>query len=125
VDDPHDYVLFYEYFDGDTGRGLVNDWANLSGGLLYFLLGFLIASERRFLDLVSDSFPSRSSPYGQNAFTHEPSAIIGTSPGKIGTAFAQQHLRSGFLQLAADELRRGLHAAHAGAVRRRRRNVNS
>jgi surface polysaccharide O-acyltransferase-like enzyme len=32
---------------------LVNDWANLCGGLLYFLLGFLIASERRFLDLVT------------------------------------------------------------------------
>ncbi len=32
---------------------LVNDWANLCGGLVYFLLGFLIASERRFLDLVT------------------------------------------------------------------------
>ncbi len=35
-----------------------------------------------------------SRPYGQNAFTRKPSAIIGTSPGKIGTAVAQQHLRS-------------------------------
>jgi chromate reductase len=35
-----------------------------------------------------------SRPYGQNAFTRKPSAIIGTSPGKIGTAIAQQHLRS-------------------------------
>jgi chromate reductase len=35
-----------------------------------------------------------SRPYGQNAFTRKPSGIIGTSPGKIGTAIAQQHLRS-------------------------------
>ncbi len=35
-----------------------------------------------------------SRPYGQNAFTRKPSAVIGTSPGKIGTAIAQQHLRS-------------------------------
>ena len=35
-----------------------------------------------------------SRPYGTNAFTRKPSTSIGTSPGKIGTAVAQQHLRS-------------------------------
>jgi chromate reductase len=35
-----------------------------------------------------------SRPYGKNSFTRKPSAIIGTSPGKIGTAVGQQHLRS-------------------------------
>ncbi|WP_414476095.1 NADPH-dependent FMN reductase [Microvirga sp. M2] len=35
-----------------------------------------------------------SRPYGQNSFTRKPSAVIGTSPGSIGTAIAQQHLRS-------------------------------
>jgi len=35
-----------------------------------------------------------SRPYGQNSFTRKPSAIIGTSPGAIGTAIAQQSLRS-------------------------------
>jgi chromate reductase, NAD(P)H dehydrogenase (quinone) len=35
-----------------------------------------------------------SRPYGKNAFTRKPSAVIGMSPGKIGTAVAQQHLRS-------------------------------
>ena len=34
-----------------------------------------------------------SRPYGSNAFTHKPSAVIGTSPGSIGTALAQQRLR--------------------------------
>ena len=35
-----------------------------------------------------------SRPYGTNAFARKPSAVIGTSTGKIGTAIAQQHLRS-------------------------------
>ena len=35
-----------------------------------------------------------SRPYGKNSFNRKPSAIIGTSPGKIGTAIAQTHLRS-------------------------------
>lgn len=34
-----------------------------------------------------------SRPWGQNSFTRKPSAIIGTSPGAIGTAIAQQSLR--------------------------------
>lgn len=35
-----------------------------------------------------------SRPHGQNSFTRKPSGVIGTSPGKIGTAVGQQHLRS-------------------------------
>lgn len=35
-----------------------------------------------------------SRPWGDNSFTHKPSAVIGTSPGKLGTAVAQQSLRS-------------------------------
>jgi chromate reductase len=35
-----------------------------------------------------------SRPYGTNAFSRKPSAVIGTSPGAIGTAVGQQHLRS-------------------------------
>jgi chromate reductase len=35
-----------------------------------------------------------SRPYGKNSFARKPSAIIGTSPGAIGTAVAQQSLRS-------------------------------
>jgi chromate reductase, NAD(P)H dehydrogenase (quinone) len=35
-----------------------------------------------------------SRPYGKNSFTRKPSAVIGASPGAIGTAVAQQSLRS-------------------------------
>jgi chromate reductase len=35
-----------------------------------------------------------SRPHGQSAFTRKPAAVIGASTGKIGTAVAQQQLRS-------------------------------
>ena len=35
-----------------------------------------------------------SRPWGMNSFARKPSGVIGTSPGKIGTAVGQQHLRS-------------------------------
>ena len=35
-----------------------------------------------------------SRPWGTNSFEHKPSAFIGASPGKIGTAVAQQNLHS-------------------------------
>jgi chromate reductase, NAD(P)H dehydrogenase (quinone) len=35
-----------------------------------------------------------SRPWGENSFARKPSAVIGTSPGKIGTAVGQQHVRS-------------------------------
>ena len=35
-----------------------------------------------------------SRPHGKNSFARKPSAVIGASPGKIGTAVAQQQLRS-------------------------------
>lgn len=40
-----------------------------------------------------------SRPWGTNSFARKPTAVIGTSPGSIGTAVGQQHLRSilGFL----------------------------
>ena len=35
-----------------------------------------------------------SRPAGKNSFARKPSAIIGTSPGALATAIAQQHLRT-------------------------------
>jgi chromate reductase len=35
-----------------------------------------------------------SRPWGSNSFAQKPSAVIGASPGSIGTAIAQQNLRS-------------------------------
>jgi chromate reductase len=35
-----------------------------------------------------------SRPYGKNSFARKPAAVIGASPGSIGTAVAQQSLRA-------------------------------
>jgi chromate reductase len=35
-----------------------------------------------------------SRPYGANAWRGKPGAVLGTSPGAVGTALAQQHLRN-------------------------------
>lgn len=42
---------------------------------------------------LKNAFDWASRPYGQNSFTGKPTAIIGTSPGMIGTALAQRELR--------------------------------
>ena len=60
-----------------------------------------------------------SRPWGTNSFARKPSAVIGTSPGAIGTAVAQ---RAELLQLAANEFPRGLHPVQAWAHHRGRRS---
>lgn len=45
-----------------------------------------------------------SRPYGQNAFDHVPVAVIGASPGSIGTAVGQQPLRSVLSYLNARQM---------------------
>lgn len=45
-----------------------------------------------------------SRPYGENSFAGKPSAVIGTSPGAISTAVAQQHLKSILLYLDSPTL---------------------
>ena len=56
-----------------------------------------------------------SRPHGTNSFAHKPSAVIGASPGKIGTAVGQQSLRSA-LSFCDSPLMAGaggLHPAHS------------
>ena len=45
-----------------------------------------------------------SRPYGTNALTRKPSAVIGASPGRLGTAIAQAHLRSILLYCNSPQL---------------------
>jgi chromate reductase len=43
---------------------------------------------------LKNAIDHASRPYGQSAFTGKPAGVIGVSPGAIGTAVAQQHLRN-------------------------------
>lgn len=53
--------------------------------------------------VLKNAIDHASRPYGQNTFAGKPAAMIGTSMGKLGTACAQQHLRSmfGYLDIPA------------------------
>ena len=44
--------------------------------------------------VLKNAIDHASRPYGDSAWAGKPAAIIGTSPGVIGTAAAQQHLRN-------------------------------
>src|SRR5262249_20120030 len=43
---------------------------------------------------LKNAIDGASRPWGQNSFSRVPAAVIGTSPGAIGTAIAQQQLKS-------------------------------
>ena len=44
--------------------------------------------------VLKNAIDHASRPYGDGAWAGKPAAVIGTSPGAIGTATAQQHLRN-------------------------------
>lgn len=44
--------------------------------------------------VLKNALDHASRPYGQNAWAGKPAAVIGVSGGAVGTAIAQQHLRT-------------------------------
>jgi chromate reductase len=49
--------------------------------------------------VLKNAIDCASRPYGDNAFQHKPVAMMGASPGMMGTARAQYHLRQCFVFL--------------------------
>lgn len=51
--------------------------------------------------VLKNAIDHASRPYGQSAFAGKPAGVLGVSPGAIGTAIAQQHLRNslGYLDM--------------------------
>jgi chromate reductase len=84
--------LYNRDFDGDyppAGRAFKDAIAGVDAVL------FVTPEYNRSLPgALKNAIDWASRPYGQNSFTRKPSATIGTSPGKIGTAVGQQHLKS-------------------------------
>ncbi len=59
--------------------------------------GLLIVTpeyNRSIPGVLKNALDIGSRPWGKNSFAGKPAAILGTSPGAVGTALAQQHLRS-------------------------------
>src|SRR6188508_3472594 len=49
--------------------------------------------------VLKNALDHASRPYGQSAWAGKPAGVIGISPGSIGTAIAQQHLRNSLAYL--------------------------
>jgi len=50
--------------------------------------------------VLKNAIDCASRPHGDNAFAHKPVALMGASPGMMGTARAQYHLRQCFVFLS-------------------------
>jgi chromate reductase len=61
-----------------------------SQGVLFFTPEY----NRSFPGVLKNAIDHASRPYGQSAWSGKPGGVIGVSPGAIGTALAQQHLRN-------------------------------
>ena len=86
-----DLPLYNRDFDADyppAGRALKDAIASVDAVL------FVTPEYNRGIPgSLKNAIDWASRPYGTNSLTRKPSAVIGASPGKIGTALAQQHLR--------------------------------
>ena len=49
---------------------------------------------RSMTGALKNALDQGSRPYGQSVWSGKPAAVIGISPGALGTALSQQHLRS-------------------------------
>lgn len=52
---------------------------------------------RNFPGVIKNALDWGSRPYGSNSWSGKPAAVTGSSPGAIGTAVAQAHLKSELL----------------------------
>src|SRR5260370_42012348 len=61
-----------------------------SDGLLFVTAEY----NRSIPGVLKNAIDHASRPYGQNAWARKPAGVLGVSVGAIGTAVAQQHLRT-------------------------------
>ncbi|MEO6526972.1 MAG: NADPH-dependent FMN reductase [Gemmatimonadaceae bacterium] len=87
-----DLPLYCSDYDADyppAGRALKDSIAGVDA-----ILFVTPEYNRSIPGALKNAIDWGSRPWGKNSFARKPSAVIGTSPGKIGTAVGQQHLRS-------------------------------
>lgn len=87
-----DLPLYTPDYDADypaVGRALKDAIASVDAVL------FITPEYNRSIPgCLKNAIDWASRPWGTNSFARKPSAVIGASPGAIGTAIAQQSLRS-------------------------------
>jgi chromate reductase len=66
------------------------DWVRASDAALFITPEY----NRSYSGVLKNAIDWCSRPYGYNLWQRKPAAIMGASPGKIGTFGAQQHLKN-------------------------------
>ena len=88
-----DLPMFNQDLEGDLPEEAVRFKSELAKAD-----GILIVTpeehDRSIPALLKNAIDWGARPYGKNSWTGKPGFITGTSPGAIGSALAQQHLRS-------------------------------
>lgn len=87
-----DLPLYNQDDDGNPAETVkrLKSEIGASQGLLFVTPEY----NRSIPGVLKNALDHASRPYGKNAWAGKPAGIIGTSPGAIGTALAQQHLRN-------------------------------
>lgn len=87
-----DLPLYNQDDDGNPAESVVRLKVAItdSHGLLFVTPEY----NRSLPGVLKNALDHASRPYGKNAWAGKPAGVIGASPGAIGTAIAQQHLRT-------------------------------
>ena len=87
-----DLPMFNQDLESNLPAGVVRFKEDVAGAD-----GVLIVTpehDRSIPALLKNAIDWGARPYGKNVWANKPAFITGTSPGALGTALAQQHLRS-------------------------------
>jgi chromate reductase len=87
-----DLPLYNQDDDANQAEAVKRLKAQISGshGLLFVTAEY----NRSIPGVLKNAIDHASRPYGQSAWAGKPAGILGVSPGALGTALAQQHLRN-------------------------------
>lgn len=87
-----DLPLYNEDNDAHPSASVIRLKAEITvaSGLLFVSPEY----NRSIPGVLKNALDNASRPYGQNAWAGKPAGLLGASPGTIGTAMAQQHLRN-------------------------------
>jgi chromate reductase len=87
-----DLPLYNQDDDGNQAAPVQRLKADITAasGLLFVTPEY----NRSIPGVLKNALDNASRPFGHNAWAGKPAGIVGASPGTIGTAMAQQHLRN-------------------------------
>lgn len=105
-----DRLQFHELHIGDLPHYNDDLWDNIPEPVARFkdrlnnsdaVLAVTPEYNRSYPGLIKNAIDWGTRPYGQNSWAAKPATVTGASPGSVGTAVAQAHLRSDLISVGA------------------------